>query len=85
MTRKEKVAQMCPKNVGCGHLGGVAGCPDSYPFLDTTGSNITECKRKKLVGMKVDCRECWNMEWPDQKTDRPQWQQTFMSRFMNVV
>ena len=39
MTRKEKVAQMCPKNVGCGHLGGVAGCPDSYPFLDTTGSN----------------------------------------------
>lgn len=85
MTRKEKVVQMCPKNVGCGHLGGVAGCPDSYPFLDTTGSNITECKRKQLMGMKVDCRECWNMEWPEQKADRPQWQQSFMNRFMNVV
>ena len=72
MTRKEKVAQMCPNNVGCG-------------FLDTTGSNITECKRKQLMGIKVDCRECWNMEWPNQKTDRPQWQQLFMSRFMNVV
>ncbi len=87
MTRKERVAQLYPEYVGYGHLGGVAGCPDSYPFLGTTGSNITECVRKQLMGMKVDCRKCWNMEWPEQKAnaERTQWQQSFMNRFMNVV
>lgn len=47
LTRKEKVAQVYPENVGRGFLDGVSGCPDDYPFLGTKGENMTECARRK--------------------------------------
>ena len=85
MTRKERVAQAYPECVGYGHMGGVANCPDDYPFLGTHGCNLTECARKRALNERVDGRECWNTKWPERKAERPQWQEAFMSRFMNVV
>lgn len=82
MTRKEKVAKERPSCVNHGYLGGVVGCPDEYPFLGTSGANMTKCIRRYYVnGEEIDCKACWNQELPEQ----PQWQKTFMDRFMNVI
>ena len=73
MTRKEKVAQIYPECVGYGYTGGVAGCPDEYPFLGTHGFNLTECAR--------------NTRWkdPEPRPRRPKWQQDIMNKFMKIV
>lgn len=87
MTRKEKVAQVYPECVGYGYTGGVAGCPDEYPFLGTHGFNLTECARKRALHERVDCKECWNARWkdPEPRPRRPKWQQDIMNKFMKIV
>ena len=89
MTRKEKVAQVYPECVGYGHRGGVANCPDDYPFLGTHGLNLTECARKRALNERVDCKECWNTRWKKPELPprprKPQWQQDIMNRFMKVI
>ena len=62
MTLKEKVVKIQPNVVDCRLIGGVIGCPNDYDFLEV--KEKCPCNED---GTEMDCRDCWNREYIENK------------------
>lgn len=60
LTFREKLKQEHPEYVG-GYAGGCKGCPNKYGYIDE--------KCPMTSGEVKGCRECWDREIPEQKTE----------------
>lgn len=64
MTRKEWMKEHYPGSINEKFLGGVYGCPESYPSLCRMDQSIREnppCMQQSKTSL-VTCEQCWNQE-----------------------
>ena len=64
MTRKEWIREHYPEEINEKFLGGVWGCPESYPSLCRIDQSIREvppCMQQNKA-LLVTCKQCWNQE-----------------------